>query len=289
MGKRLGKGISAIIPELPTNVDVEYRIAEIEVEKIRANPLQPRRDFNDSKMEELKQSVKEKGIIQPITVRAIGDGYELIAGERRLRAARDVGLKTIPAYVIPVNTDVEMVELALVENLQREDLNPIEEATAYKILSMTFNLSHEEIAKRVGKDRSTITNSLRLLNLPEKIKEDLKNGILSQGHARPLLVIDDERTQLKLWEKIKKENLSVRQVEKLIKKLLTKQETEKKEEKKEESPFIRSIENTLMHFFGSKVKIKGSEEKGKIEIEYYSQEDLNRILELVSGSEGAED
>lgn len=288
MSKRLGKGINAIIPELPDNVDVEYRIAEIEVEKIRANPLQPRRDFNDSKMQELRQSVKEKGVIQPITVRAIGDGYELIAGERRLRAAKDVGLKTIPAYIIPVNTDVEMVELALVENLQRENLNPIEEANAYRILSTTFNLSHEEIAKRVGKDRSTITNSLRLLNLPEKIKEDLKNGILSQGHARPLLAIDNERIQLKLWEKIKKENLSVRQVEKLVKNLLMRQRAEKKEEKKEDSPFIRNIENKLMHFFGSKVKIKGSEEKGKIEIEYYSQEDLNRILDLVSGFEGAE-
>jgi len=280
MAKRLGKGLDAIIPDLSKDIESEYRIAEIEIDNIRVNPLQPRKEFNDERMEELRKSVKEKGIIQPITVRAIGDSYELIAGERRLRAARDVGLKTIPAYIIPVDTDVELVELALIENLQREDLNPIEEANAYHVLANAFNLSHEEIARRVGKDRSTITNSLRLLNLPEQIKNDLRNGVLTQGHARAILSINDEKTQIKIWERIKKANLSVRKVEGIVRKY-EKKEQLKREQKEELSPFVKDIEQKLRHFFGTKVKINGNESKGKIEIEYYSSEDLNRVLELI--------
>jgi len=184
--------------------------------RVRVNPLQPRKDFSPEAMQELMLSIKEKGVIQPITVRQVDDAFELIAGERRLRACQQLGLATIPAYVFPVKNEAEMLELALIENVQRENLNPVDEAQAYRILAETFDLSHEEIAQRVGKDRSTITNALRLLNLPEPILKDLRAGVLSAGHARPILALPTPKQQLNVWQRIKHDGLSVRAVENLV-------------------------------------------------------------------------
>ncbi|MCK4640583.1 MAG: ParB/RepB/Spo0J family partition protein [Candidatus Marinimicrobia bacterium] len=277
--KRLGKGISAIIPEFPQGIDLVNQIAEIEIEKVRANPYQPRKEFNLQAMEELKQSIRENGIIQPITVRQIDDGFELIAGERRLRACIELGRQSIPAYVLSVSGEVEMMELALIENLQREDLNPVEEAEAYYMLTNTFDLSHEDIATKVGKDRSTITNSLRLLNLPQEILRDLRAQKLTAGHARPIVSITNEDQQINLWRRIKRDELSVRAVEALVKKIDSLQQKPEPVKKQLPVKIYKSIENRLMHIVGSRVKIKGKE-KGFIEIEFYSKEDLTRLVEL---------
>jgi ParB family chromosome partitioning protein len=279
--KRLGKGIGALIPDLPQSVDLEYKLAEIDINKIRSNPHQPRKQFGVMTMEELKNSIREKGIVQPITVRQIDDEFEIIAGERRLRASKELGLKFIPSYILPVKSDVEMIELAIIENVQREDLNPIEEAEAYSVLIENFNLSHEEIAEKVGKDRSTITNCLRLLNLPEPIIKDLRNRELSAGHARAILSLNDEKQEINLWRRIKRDGLSVRAVETLVKRSTErtlKKDTQRRTSNK--SLFIKNIEDNLMHKLGTRVKIKEQGNKGKIEIDYYSKEDLNRLLEI---------
>jgi len=283
--KRLGKGISAIIPEYPQGMELVYKVAEVELDNICTNPNQPRKNFNEEAMAELKQSIREKGIIQPITIRQIDDGFELIAGERRLIASRELGLKTIPSYILPVESDAEMVELALIENLQREDLNPVEEAEAFQILSDTFNLSHEEIAKKVSKVRSTITNSLRLLNLPEPILRDLREAKLSAGHARPILSLDNEKQQINLWRRIKRDGLNVRDVESLVKKVESTKHKFPEKKKQIKTLFIKDLEERLMHIMGSRVRIRGNEKKGNIEIEFYSKEDLNRLLEIFESIE----
>jgi len=277
--KRLGKGINAIIPEFPQGIDLVNQIAEIEIEKVRANPHQPRKEFNLRAMKELKQSIRENGIIQPVTVRQIDDGFELIAGERRLRACIELGQQSIPAYVLSVSGEVEMMELTLIENLQRENLNPVEEAEAYYTLSNTFDLSHEDIATKVGKDRSTITNSLRLLNLPQEILRDLRDHKLTAGHARPIVSITNKDQQINLWRRIKRDGLSVRAVEALVKKIDPLQQKPELAKKQLPVKIYKSIENRLMHIIGSRVKIKGKE-KGFIEIEFYSKEDLTRLVEL---------
>lgn len=283
--KRLGKGISAVIPEYPQGMELVYKVAEVELDNICTNPNQPRKNFNEEAMAELKQSIREKGIIQPITIRQIDDGFELIAGERRLIASRELGLKTIPSYILPVESDAEMVELALIENLQREDLNPVEEAEAFQLLSDTFNLSHEEIAKKVSKVRSTITNSLRLLNLPEPILRDLREAKLSAGHARPILSLDNEKQQINLWRRIKRDGLNVRDVESLVKKVEPTKHKFSEKKKQLKTPFIKDLEERLMHIMGSRVRIRGNEKKGNIEIEFYSKEDLNRLLEIFESIE----
>lgn len=283
--KRLGKGISAIIPEYPQGMELVYKVAEVELDNICTNPNQPRKNFNEEAMAELKQSIREKGIIQPITIRQIDEGFELIAGERRLIASRELGLKTIPSYILAVESDAEMVELALIENLQREDLNPVEEAEAFQILSDTFNLSHEEIAKKVSKVRSTITNSLRLLNLPEPILRDLREAKLSAGHARPILSLDNEKQQINLWRRIKRDGLNVRDVESLVKKVESTKHKFPEKKKHIKTPFVKNLEERLMHIMGSRVRIRGNEKKGNIEIEFYSKEDLNRLLEIFESIE----
>lgn len=279
MVKRLGKGINALIPEFPQDFDLLHRVAEIEISKINSNPHQPRKEFNFQAMEELKQSIGENGIIQPITVRQVTDGFELISGERRLRACRELNLKSIPAYVLSVNSDVEVMELALIENLQREDLNPVEEAEAFYWLSNTCNLSHEAIAKKVGKERSTVTNSIRLLNLPDEILRDLKDQKLTAGHARPILAIANEAQQTNLWHRIKRDSLSVRAVEALVKKITASPHLQQTAKKQLRQKMHKSLEDRLMHIIGSRVKIKGSDQ-GLIEIEFYSKEDLTRLIEL---------
>lgn len=286
--KRLGKGINAIIPEFPPEVDLVNNISDIEIDKIRSNPLQSRKEFNQQAMNELRISIAEKGIIQPITVRQADDGFELIAGERRLRAATELGLKKVPAYILPIKTDVEMIELALIENVQRENLNPVEESEAYFVLANTFNMSHEEIASKVGKDRSTITNSLRLLNLPLLILQDLRNEKITPGHARPILSLTSEKQQINLWQRIKRDNLSVRAVEALVKNMESVKQKPFPAKNTSKSAYIKTVEDKLMHIVGSRVKIRGDENKGAIEINFYSKDDLVRLMDIFESIEDIE-
>mgnify|MGYP006277343681 CR=1 FL=1 len=285
---RLGKGLGAIIPEkieeVPEDVEEATRkVARIPLENIIANRHQPRKEFNEVAMEELRRSIDKHGVIQPITVRQTEDGFELIAGERRLKASRDLGIDTIPAYVLPIETEVEMLGLALIENVQREDLNPVEEAEAYLMLAEKFDLSHKDVAESVGKSRTTISNALRLLDLPDQIKKDLRNGKMRAGHARPLLKIGDKKKQLQLWSKIKKKNMSARDVEKLARNIKNgkKKSKTRKKKKSKKPPYIREFEERAMHSIDAKVRVNGTTEKGKLEIEYYSSDDLNRLMELL--------
>jgi ParB family chromosome partitioning protein len=284
LGNRLGKGISAIIPDVPEVVETASRIEEIHISQIKTNPHQPRKTFNPEAMEELMNSIRENGLIQPITVRKVDDGYELIAGERRYRACSALEMDNIPAHVLPVSSDVAMMELALIENVQREDLNPIEESEGYFVLASTFDLSHEEIAKKVGKKRSSISNSMRLLNLPKPIIEDLRQGKMNAGHARPLLNIDNEQQQLNLWRRVLDEGLSVRATEKLakgLKNVKNKPATTVSKPIKTKSRELRDLEDKLMHLLGTKVSFRGDEKKGSIEIKYFSEEDLTRLMDLL--------
>jgi ParB family chromosome partitioning protein len=281
--KRLGRGLGALIPE---EVEPEPgTIAFVPTEKIRPNPDQPRKEFEEQGMRELEQSIAQKGVVQPVTVRKVGDEYELIVGERRWRASTNIGLDQMPAYVLDVNSDVEIMELALIENVQRRDLNPMELAHAYNALVEQHGLSQEEVAKQVGKSRSAITNIIRLLNLPSYIQNSLRNSDISAGHARALLSIEDELLQEKVWEKVVEEGLSVRNVEKIV------QEADEPPEKSsstgttssgkpEKSPYVREVEERLQHNLGTKVNIRTKKNGGAIEIQYYSNEDLDRLLNL---------
>lgn len=294
----LGKGLSALIPRIPERGELSSAVSlpkdsgqvsatiEIEVSKISPNPFQPRQDFDQRSLDELKQSIKQNGIIQPITVRRLVSGtYELISGERRVRASQELGLKTIPAYVMQVNSDAEMLELGLIENLQREDLNPIEVALSFKRLIDECNLTQDQVAEKVGKERSTVTNFLRLLKLPEKIQHGVRENKISMGHARSLLAVSDEKKQLKLYNKIISEGWSVRKIEDVVKggdgKALKKKSSGGSSTMKGSSAF-QSIETKLRHKFGTKVVVrKNNNGGGEIAIEYYNPDDLERILELL--------
>ena len=270
MRKALGKGIEALIPK---SSDLqEENIIFIPVDKIKSNKNQPRSHFDENKINELVLSVKEKGIVQPVIVSSNGIDYSLIAGERRLLAAKKAGLDKIPAIVKKVS-DIEALELSLIENLQREDLNPIEEALAYKKLNEQFNLTQHEISKKVGKSRTVITNMLRLLSLPEPIKEKLISGAITISHARTILTLKTEKEQLELLDKILKQGYTVRKVEKTV---------SKKKKKKEKLPEIAHLEESLQRIFGTKLRIQmASSGKGKIEISFYSLDDLERIVALM--------
>ncbi len=278
---RLGKGLSALIPdnEVVTRDENQEQLIKIDVARIKPNPYQPRLRFDAQALEDLKNSIREKGLIQAITVRRQNSGFELIAGERRLRAAIEVGLEKIPAYIIIVETKEEMLEMALVENVQRERLNPIEQANAFDRLIVECNLTQDDVAKKIGKDRSTITNTLRLLKLPKDIQVSLENGEITVGHARALIPVQDEKMQKNLWHKILKQGISVRQLEKLVKenselKIVNSKQTSRK------SPYVQKIEENLRDVFGTKVSVRSKKEGGSIDIEYYSPEDLNRLLEI---------
>jgi ParB family chromosome partitioning protein len=281
--KRLGKGLSALIPDQNQGIEAidiaDGQLIEVRITEVKPNPYQPRVNFDKQALQELVDSIQEKGLIQPITVRKVNSHYELIAGERRLRAALEVGLDKLPAYVMEVNTKEEMLELAIVENVQRERLNPIEQANAYQRLIKECNLTQDEIAQKIGKDRSTITNMLRLLRLPKKIQKSVEEGEISVGHARTLLSIEEPDLQLRLWNKIVKNDISVRRLEKLVKEVseIKQKQTAKKKKK---SVHILKIEDKLRDVFGTKVSVRSKAEGGSIEIEFYSPEDLNRILEI---------
>ncbi len=273
----LGKGLGALIPDLSVLDDKDRRalgIHEVELEKIIPNEFQPRKHFDDEKLQELAASIKEQGVIQPIIVHKSGGGYQLIAGERRWRAARLAGLKTIPALVKEA-TKRELLEMALIENIQREDLNPLEAAEAYKRLQDEFNLTQEDLAKRVGKERSTITNFLRILGLPKEVKHDLVTGALSMGHAKAILSLERVRDQLQIAALIVKKGHSVREAEALAGRL----KNPPKEKKVRHGHELSALEEKLKKSLGTKVSITPGAKGGRIVIEYYSADELERILE----------
>ena len=280
--KSLGRGIGALIPEIDEPSGKKPEVAELLVDNILSNPYQPRHDFDPVALEELAASINENGIVQPITVRQKDGKFELIAGERRLRAVKLINMRTIPAYVMSVENDGSLLQLALIENIQREDLNPVDIALAYQELIEAHGLTHGEIADRVGKDRSTVANFLRLLGLPDEIKESIRKGELSQGHARALLPIKESSNMLALYRKIIKEGLSVRQVEEIIKRGVN--ETPKRIRLKAasaKSPQLKAIESELMMKFGTKVRIREKGSGGEVVVEYYSNEDLDRLITLI--------
>jgi ParB family transcriptional regulator, chromosome partitioning protein len=281
--KALGKGLAALIPgsdDLPVIPAPATATAEIPIARITSNPYQPRQLFDDAKLEELARSIQENGVIQPIVLRRApdGDGYQLIAGERRFLAAKRAGRESIPAIVRQASRR-EMLEFALVENLQREDLNPIDEARAYQRMALEFALTQEQVAEKVGKDRSTVTNALRLLNLPESIQDMVSRGALSTGHARCLLAFESATEQEALASEIVKKGLSVRQVEELA--AARKQRRSRAHGRRRIHPSLAGWEEQLRHAFGTQVRIQGGTARGRIEISYFSEEDLERILEVV--------
>ncbi len=254
----------------------------LKLSKIEPNREQPRKDFGEEQLQELADSIRRYGVLQPLLVQKNGDLYEIIAGERRWRAAKLAGVKEVPVVVREYNKQQAM-EIALIENVQREDLNPIEEAVAYQRLMQEFHLKQEEIAERVSKNRSTITNSMRLLNLAPEIQQMLIDGLISSGHARALLAVSDTQQQLELADRIVREHLSVREVEKLVK-ALGKAPKEKKKVKEDEALelIFKNLEERMKTVVGTKVNINRKDRsKGKIEIEYYSEAELERIVELI--------
>lgn len=274
----LGKGLGALIPN-DIIVKENNKSSVVSLNLIKNNDDQPRKSFDDEKIAELAQSIKEHGIIQPIILNKKDDHYIIIAGERRWRAAKLVGLKEVPAVVMDL-TDKNILEISLIENIQRQDLNPIEEALAYKKLLSEFNLTQEELSKRVGKSRVAITNSIRLTALSETVKQYLIDEVISEGHGRALLAIDDPKLQCEIAQKVIDERLSVRELERLIKSLKAEKQIERKS--KESNPYYKDVTERLQNYFGTKVNISNKNNKGKIEIEYYSEEDLQRILEIIN-------
>jgi len=283
--KRLGRGINALIRETTDESAQTNPIFHISLKLVSPNPHQPRQKFDEKSLKELAESIREKGIIQPITVRTRDKDYELIAGERRLRAAKLAGLTEVPAHVLEIEDDVEMMEMALIENIQRENLNVVEEAEAYAMLNNNYKLSHTAIAKAVGKSRASISNMLRLLKLPAEVIESLRKNEISAGHARALLGLKKTSQMLLLWKRIVERQESVRAVEELVKQMSNGETPVKKRQKKlklTKSADIRKLENDLISIFGTKVSITAKRKGGIIEISYFSGYDLERLLELFS-------
>ena len=281
----LGKGLGALIPGAATNADDNNvteiispnMIHELPVEKIKPSPFQPRLVFDSAKLAELAQSISERGVIQPIVVRATGDFYELIVGERRLRAIESLGRTTIPAIIIESLSNEEAMELTLIENIQREDLNAIEEAKAYQRLMTECNMAQAEVAERVGIDRSSVANSVRLLSLPAIIQEMVSQEKLTPGHARTLLALNTDSEKIALAEKVIAHDLSVRQLEALV---YINKTPRKKVQIRQRSVEIVSIEENLKRKLGTKVLIDQRKKGGRILIEYYSNDELERLLEI---------
>ncbi len=280
MRQALGKGLGALIPDkAPIEAEKKKTFHICGIEEIEPNPFQPRKKFSDAQIQELAESIQEKGILQPLVVRRKGTGYELIAGERRWRAAQKAGIKEVPVIIKDVS-EAELLELSLIENIQRENLNPIEEAEAFRRLIDQFQLTQEEISKRVGKDRTTVTNALRLLRLPQEIKESLAEGKISVGHARALLSLESSEKQKAAFKQILTAGLSVRQTERLVKNIRRKSSLGSRVPKSSEWDGL--IED-LQQILGTKVRIKGKGNRGKIEIDFYSREELDRLIELLRG------
>ena len=292
MSKRgLGKGLGALIPTSVTNNSLDYDpekdLTELNIKEVVPNVNQPRRNFDPEKLAELTASIKEHGLVQPIVVRPYNGSYQIVAGERRYRACKQLGLKTIPA-IIKNLSDEEVTEISLIENIQRQELNPIEEARAYKRLVDEFGLTQEEIAKKVSKSRPFIANFLRLLNLSKEVLDLVEKGDISVGHARALLTLNDPSMQFIVASKIIDENLTVRETEKLTKKMSVMNQNlniKNKKQKRDINPIFNDILDHLQSKFGTKVLIKDKGKGGKIEIEYYSRQDLERIIELIADKE----
>ena len=278
--KRLGKGINAIInPDSKQNANSSNTgVNKVKINNIKPNPDQPRRDFDKKSLEELSLSIKNKGVITPITLRKSGKDYEIVAGERRWRAAKKANLKSIPAYIIDIKNNSEMMQVALIENIQREDLNAIEEAEGYAILNSKYGLSHDAIANTIGKKRTTISNALRLLKLPPEIRKSIREGKISAGHGRAILQKKTISAMQVFWKKIINESLSVRAAEALVRPLGKVKKIRKVGVKKGST---KGIEDKLIEIFGTKVKLKPSQVGGSIEIVYFSDDDLDRILDLL--------
>ncbi len=272
----LGRGLDALIPsqeESAGKSDGTYR--QLPLDKIAPNPMQPRQHFEESALQELAESFKSQGVLQPILVRQNQDNYILIAGERRFRAAHLAELKTIPAIIVNESNEGEMLQMALVENLQREDLNPLEAAEAFQRLMDDGGLTQNQLAARVGKSRAAVANSLRLMRLPDKIKDLIRNGKITEGHARAILAVDGSVAQVRLAERIVTESLNVRDAEESARRTKRRRSLPRKK-----SPAIVEAENYLKQLFGTAVKISPGLKRGRIEVDYYGEEDLERLLEL---------
>lgn len=279
----LGRGLDALIP---SDIQKDDGLTLIAIEKIKPNKSQPRKNFDEKSISELANSIKEKGLIQPLIVRKLGKDYEIIAGERRWRAAQKSGLKDVPVIVKDVKEN-ELIELALIENLQREDLNPIEEAEAYEKLITDFGLTHEQISNRIGRDRSTISNQIRLLKLTYEAKSAIIKGNISAGHARALLSLEDPEEINQLLNTIIKKKLSVRQAEQLVKLGIQDKRKALTLSTKKSQPidkFLYNVEDELKKSLRTKVKINGKADKGRIEIEYYSKEELDRLIGILTSN-----
>ncbi len=269
----LGKGLEALIPIAPG-------VTEVEVDSIVPNPRQPRRALDPEALQELAASIREQGLVQPLVVAEIEGGYQLLVGERRWRAASLAGLEMVPV-VIREATPQQMLELALVENLQREDLNPLEAAAAYHQLVEEFGMTQQQVADKVGKNRVTVANTLRLLKLPNRVKETLLAEVINEGHARAMLRLRDERAQMQVLHAIIKRGLSVRQTEELVRRLVD--EPEAKPKAPEKSPELRALEDRFRQALGTKVSLNRSKRGGKLVIYFYSQEELQAIYDLIVG------
>lgn len=277
MAKGLGKGLNVFFPEETKTTDQEVK--KISINKFVANPYQPRKVFDEGALMELKESITEHGVLQPIIVRAMGKKYEIVAGERRFRASQLAGLTEVPAIIKDMN-EQQMMELAILENLQREDLTPIEEAEAYEQLIQNLGFTQDELAKRLGKSRPHIANHIRLLQLPEEVRSFVNNGQLSMGHGRTLLGLKNKLQIPDIARKVIAQQLNVRQLEALVQQLNSGVSRETKEPKKD--VFVAATETHLRDYFGTNVQIKKTKDKGKIEIDFYSAEDLERILDILN-------
>lgn len=273
----LGKGLGALIPDENTK---ENATLNISMNLIKPNSDQPRKTFDEEKIIQLADSIREHGIIQPIVLKQENDVYIIIAGERRWRAAKYIGLKEVPAVILDLD-DRKLLEVSLIENIQREDLNPIEEALAYKKLIDDFSLTQDELSKRIGKSRVTIANCMRLLNLDDRVQEYLIDGVITEGHGRAILAIEDKNLQYEVAQRIIDEGLSVRQIEALIKDLKNNKPKKKVSESASINPYYNDIKSKLENLFNTKVEFNHHGDKGKIQIEYYSEEDLQRIIEIL--------
>lgn len=279
----LGKGLGALIPEESMEKQDDIKkdgVSLININLIKVNEKQPRKNFDEEKINQLSQSIKEHGVIQPIILNKNGETYSIVAGERRWRAAKLAKIEEIPSIIMNLS-DKEILEISLIENIQRQDLNPIEEASAYNRLIEDFHLTQEELSKRIGKSRTAVTNCLRLLNLDKKVQDYLIDGVITEGHGRALLSVQDRDFQYELAQKIIDEGLNVRETEKLIKNINSNKNT-LDEKPKKQNPYYLDIKEKLEGLFGTKVSLTDKKNKGKIQIEYYSAEDLQRILDILN-------
>ena len=273
----LGKGLGALIPEVETGKDEQKDFFFCDIDLIRPNRFQPRLNFSEEDLQELTDSIKTQGILQPLLVRKDDDGYELIAGERRLRAAKRARLNQVPVIIKRVD-DNQMLEMAIVENIQRENLNPIEEAEAYHRLITQLNLTQDQASARVGKSRSAVANFLRLRQLPEQIKDSITDGSLSMGHARAILGAEATAQQLAAWRAVVGKGLSVRQTESLIRRLKSEKKKPRVSRNRTEEIYLTGLAEDLSRHFGTKIMIKKMGQKGKVEIEFYSNDDLDQLI-----------